>query len=174
MKIFKLAMVVLMIAVLAVPVLAAPKKYKGKGLRSKNKISRSLRAKKSRRAKKHKRAAKKTKTVKMSKLQKRMAALDKRVRVFKKEPVYVDKNEFIRGSIYVDSKEKGLIVYLDNESMMTLPATFDNVKGGKHVIEGYKGADLVYRQYVSVKSSEPVMLHISGQSDIANEQPTVF
>lgn len=170
MKILRSVAVILMIAVISMPALAAVKKNKGKHLRRGHKITRPV--KKAKYKKYSKRSSRKS--AKMSKLQKQMAVLDKRVRVFRKEPVYVDKNEFIRGSIYVDSKEKGLIVYLDNDRMMTVPATFDNVKGGKHVIEGYKGADLVYRQYVDIKNSDPIMFNISAQGEIANEQPTVF
>lgn len=72
-------------------------------------------------------------------------------------------------AVFICSKFKDVDIYIDEDNAGRTPAVFANLAKGKHLIEAYNGEELIYRQYMIVKSGEKIIINISGEKNIAEE-----
>lgn len=73
--------------------------------------------------------------------------------------------------IFVYSKHSEVDVYIDEEIAGKTPAVLTVVTKGKHLVEVFNGAELLYRQYIVLKNGEKIIIDINGDKKIAEEDP---
>lgn len=73
--------------------------------------------------------------------------------------------------IFVYSKHSEVDVYIDEDMAGKTPAVLAGVTKGRHLVEVFNGAELLYRQYIVLKNGEKIIIDINGDKKIAEEDP---
>lgn len=73
------------------------------------------------------------------------------------------------GEIFICSKHKDVDVYVDEDKVGKTPVILTTLPKGRHLVEIYDSSELVYRQYITVKNGERILINIDGEKNIAGE-----